>query len=139
MIIALLLILLIICMGIVVLAVLLQKKATENRQLVSQTKRSEVNLGFISEKLAPFLENFGPYNPRDLVFIGKPIDYIHFGNDTVTFIEIKSGNSRLSKSQKRIKSMILQQCVSWHEFRVGGKNAGTPVIQQQCGECNSGI
>lgn len=120
----------------IVSVILYIRQITENRKLLSQKKRSEVNLGFISEKLAPFLDNFdSTYDPRNLVFIGKPIDYIHFGEDKVTFVEIKSGKSRLSKSQKRIKMMIRNKQVDWYEFRISGEprgdisNASTSTIQ----------
>lgn len=117
---------LLICLliGIIITAILYVKQKAENRKLLSQKKRSEVNLGFISEKLAPFLEGF-EYDPKSMVFIGKPIDYIHFGNDKITFVEVKSGNSRLSKGQKRIKAMIKNNKIDWYEFRVSNKGGDT--------------
>ncbi|HNW88116.1 MAG TPA: Holliday junction resolvase-like protein [Bacteroidales bacterium] len=112
---------------LIVIALYIRQKA-ENRKLLSQKKRSEVSLGFISEKLAPFLSNFdSQYDPSNLLFVGKPIDYIHFGKDIITFIEIKSGRSRLSKGQKRIKTMIRNKQIGWYEFRISGEAGGVPV------------
>jgi predicted Holliday junction resolvase-like endonuclease len=112
----------------IVMVILYIRQITENRKLLSQKKRSEVSLGFISEKLAPFLSNFdAQYDPGNLLFVGKPIDYIHFGKDVITFIEIKSGRSRLSKSQKKIKSMIRNKQIGWYEFRISGDSGGVDV------------
>jgi len=79
--------------------------------------------GQFSEQLAPFLPNF-PYNPNECRFIGKPIDLIVFkGMDNkeieeVKFIEIKSGNSQLSSSEKKLKEAIENKRVSWEEYRI---------------------
>ena len=85
--------------------------------LLSQKKSSEVRLGQISEQLAPFLDLF-PYDPKKVQFLGNPIDYIYFGEDKVTIIEVKSGNARLSKKQKAIKKLVLGGKVEWDEIRV---------------------
>ena len=85
--------------------------------LLSHKKSSEVRLGQISEQLAPFLDLF-PYDPKKISFLGNPIDYVYFGEDKVVIIEIKSGNSRLSKKQKLIKSLINGGKVEWDEIRI---------------------
>ena len=85
--------------------------------LLSHKKSSEVRLGQISEQLAPFLDLF-PYDPKKISFLGNPIDYVYFGEDKVVIIEIKSGNSRLSKKQKLIKSLIKGGKVEWDEIRI---------------------
>lgn len=108
---------------IIILIRKLQKHKTDYRKLLSQKKKSEVNLGYISEKLAPFLDGFD-YDPNRLIFIGKPIDYIHFGDDEITFVEIKSGNSRLTKGQRRIRNLIKDGKVNWYEYRVSAKKEG---------------
>ena len=72
---------------------------TENRRkVVSQKKSSEVRLGGIAETLAPFLDQF-EFDPENCTFLGKPIDYISFADDEITFIEVKSGNSQLNSKQ----------------------------------------
>lgn len=86
-------------------------------KLLSHKKSSEVRLGQIAEQLAPFLDKF-PYDPKKISFLGNPIDYVYFGEDKVTIIEIKSGNSRLSKKQKGIKKLILEGKVEWDEIRI---------------------
>jgi predicted Holliday junction resolvase-like endonuclease len=47
-----------------------------------------------------------------------PIDYIHFGDDMITFIEVKSGNARLSHSQKRVQQQVLDNKIQFKTFRV---------------------
>ena len=87
--------------------------------LLHQKKSSEINLGLISETLTPFLKNF-PYNPEDCRFLGQPLDYIIFDilNKRIVFLEVKSGNSRLSKTQKAIRDIILKKNVEWAVYRV---------------------
>ena len=86
-------------------------------KLLSQKKSSEITTGQIAEKLVPFLDYFN-YNPRDALFCGNPIDYIIFGEDKITFLEVKTGNARLTKKQKRIKSIVQNKNVSWEEIRI---------------------
>lgn len=90
----------------------------QNQTILSQKKSSEVTLGFISEKLAPFLKGFPVKNPEKLQFMGMPIDYIHFGDEEITFIEVKSGNARLSESQKKIQKLVSEKKVKFETFRI---------------------
>lgn len=91
-------------------------------KIVHQKKSSEVRLGKISESLAPVLKDF----PVDVskpgtstIFLGQPIDYIHFDpEEGVTFIEIKSGESKLSDSQRKLKKLLEKGKVNWQEYRV---------------------
>lgn len=86
-------------------------------KLLSQKKQSEVRLGFISEKIAPFLEDF-KWSVKELQFLGNPIDFIHFGKKKVTFIEVKSGKSRLSSSQRHIRDLIREKKVEFVTYRI---------------------
>lgn len=85
--------------------------------LNSQKKSSEVRLGLISEQLAPFLEDF-EHDPMDLQFLGNPIDYIAFEENAITFIEVKSGKSRLTKSQRQVRDHIKNGRIKWEVFRI---------------------
>lgn len=91
----------------------------KTRKVRSQKKSSEVRLGQISEQLAPFLDGFD-YNPKEIQFMGQPIDYISFGEDEITIIEVKSGKSRLNKKQRRIRDQIKDGKVRWEVFRIDG-------------------
>jgi len=79
--------------------------------------------GQFSENLAPFLPNF-EYLPTECRFVGKPIDFIVFkGMDEknineVVFVEVKSGKSKLSSSEKKLKDVIDKKKVRWIEYRI---------------------
>jgi len=89
----------------------------EHSKLLSQKKSSEVRLGQISENLAPFLKDF-KYNPKKTHFLGNPIDYIIFEEDKIVLLEIKSGESKLSDSQKNIKRLIQEGKVEFDQMRI---------------------
>lgn len=88
-------------------------------KLLGQKKSSEVRTGKIAEQIAPFLEDY-PLNPRTARFIGDPIDFVHFDEDKVTFVEVKSGKSQLSKKQRGIRDMIKDGKVEFIIYRVEG-------------------
>jgi predicted Holliday junction resolvase-like endonuclease len=79
-------------------------------------KSRAVIRGQATEHLAPFI--IPNTNPKDYRFMGSPIDYICFEGlsdildgkaDTITrirFIDVKTGKSKLSKSQRKIRDAI---------------------------------
>lgn len=79
--------------------------------------------GQFSEQLAPYLPNF-EYLPTECRFIGKPIDFIVFKGmdekkiDEVVFVEVKSGNAKLTSHEKNLKETIENKRVKWVEYRV---------------------
>ena len=79
--------------------------------------------GQFSEQLAPYLPDF-PYSPTEARFLGKPIDLIVFrGADAqsieeVVFVEVKSGEARLSPQEKQLRDVIQSKRVSWAEYRI---------------------
>jgi len=95
----------------------LYNEEQSRRTTLSQKKSSEVRLGHIAEKLAPFLEDF-PYSPEDATFLGQPIDYIVFDDSSVVFVEIKTGKSKLSAKQRHIRDLIKNKFVEWKEIRI---------------------
>ncbi|MFC1648358.1 Holliday junction resolvase-like protein [Nanoarchaeota archaeon] len=82
--------------------------------------------GLFSEQLAPYLPDF-PYNPNEVRFVGKPIDFIVFkGMDSkeieeVVFVEVKSGKSGLSSIERKLRDAIKAGKVRWEEYRVDKK------------------
>lgn len=78
--------------------------------------------GQFSENLAPYLPNF-PFVPTECRFLGKPIDFVVFkGMDNkaieeIIFVEVKSGNSKLSSQEKRLKETILKKKIRFEEYR----------------------
>ena len=79
--------------------------------------------GYFSEQLAPFLPDF-KYLPTECRFVGKPIDFLVFkGMDNknieeVVFVEVKSGNAKLSQTERKLKQAIENKKVRWKEYRV---------------------
>lgn len=94
-------------------------------------KSSEVRLGRISEALAPFLDGW-PWDPNSFRFLGNPIDGIQFNEDELIFVEIKTGKSRLSASQKWIKDLITNRKVSFATFRI--TENGSTLIKENGNE-----
>jgi len=95
----------------------LDNETEARKKVLSQKKSGEVRLGHIAETLAPFLDQF-EFDPERCSFLGKPIDYISFGDDEITFIEVKSGNAQLNQRQRQIKQLVQQKAISWKEVRI---------------------
>jgi len=90
--------------------------------MLSQKKSSEVRVGKIGENLAPFLSAW-PYNPSTFRFLGHPVDGIQFTKDEIIFIEIKTGKSKLTKSQRLARDLVNAGKVSFATFRVNEDGA----------------
>ncbi len=79
--------------------------------------------GQFSENLAPYLPDF-PYSPTECRFLGKPTDFIVFKGmdekkiDEVVFVEVKSGDSKLSSQEKNLKNAIEKKKVKFEEYRI---------------------
>lgn len=79
--------------------------------------------GHFSEQLAPFLPGF-KYSPTECRFMGKPIDLLVFKGmdekdiDEVVFVEVKSGKSKLSSQERKLKKAIEKKKVRWEEYRI---------------------
>jgi predicted Holliday junction resolvase-like endonuclease len=86
-------------------------------------KSRAVTLGKVTEHVVPFLPGFR-HNPKDARFIGTPVDFIIFdGLDTgevrqITFVEVKTGSSSLSKRERQIREAVKQRQVVWEELRI---------------------
>lgn len=97
------------------------QKSAVRKQSVQQSKAT--TLWYVSEKIAPLLPHF-PYSYKDLVFLGKGVDYICFdGLSTgdvkqIVFLEIKTGKSQLNKNESMIKSVIEKGKVKWETVRI---------------------
>jgi len=87
----------------------LTKLKKQRKSAVSRSR--SVVLWQVSEQIAPLLPKF-PYSYKDLMFLGKWVDYMVFDGlsewhmDEVVFLEIKTGRSGLNKNERLIKSCI---------------------------------
>lgn len=95
------------------------------------TDRSRYVLkGKIAEHMIPMYRDVFKYDPSDARFIGAPIDYIIFDGYTavkdgdsdepitVVLADIKTGNAKLSRTERKIKEAVEQGRVSWETIRL---------------------
>ena len=97
-----------------------QQLSDINSKLISQKKSSEIRLGKIAEHMAPFVKDW-PYDPNYFRFLGSPIDGIQFNEDSILFIEIKTGKSRLTDTQRDIKQLVKEGKVKFASFTIDEK------------------
>jgi predicted Holliday junction resolvase-like endonuclease/DNA-directed RNA polymerase subunit RPC12/RpoP len=96
---------------------------------VSSSRRSLV--GKFIEKFVPFLNKL-PYEASDMHFLGQPVDYIVFQGlhqdkiEKVIFVEVKTGNSKLTKREKSLKEAIEKKKVGWKEINIDTADEKTP-------------
>ena len=112
-----------------------QWKATELAQTVESERLDAVDRsrsvlkGKIGEQLAPLLPEFlSVYNPSEARFLGSPIDYVVFNNlDSddenpapleIVLIDVKTGNSTLTKNERRIEEAVTCGRVRFHTLRL---------------------
>ena len=95
----------------------LRRREKEIRADTAKRQRAVVG-GQVSEQLAPYFPDF-PYPPSEARFIGKPVDFLVFaGMDEkaihkVVFVEVKTGSSRLSPQERRLKEAVEAGRVEW--------------------------
>ena len=93
------------------------------RRAVASLRRSyDVRRGQFVEQLAPYLQSF-PYDPKDVRFIGAPVDFIVFDglsagrNVDIVFVEVKSGKAGLNANERRIRDAVENKRVRYEVFR----------------------
>lgn len=98
---------------------IVDEERSKYKKVLSQKKSSETRLGLVAEQIVPFLENC-PYNPENMQFMGKPIDFVVFDFDAgeIVFLEVKSGNAKESTRQKTIKNIIKEGNVFYEKMRI---------------------
>ena len=99
-------------------AVLYSVHMTKSYLGLRRRKRSDdVRRGLMTEQWLPFTESY-PWDPRGFRFLGAPIDGIQFEDDRIVLVEFKSGRSRLSDKQRRIRDLVQEGRVEFREIRV---------------------
>lgn len=104
---------------------LIRRGRSESEIRRDAVRRSQsVVTGKVTEHLVPLLGDF-PFNPKDVRFLGTPVDLIVFdGMDDddlleVVFVEVKTGRSaNLSTRERRIRDAIRDGRVRWEEIRI---------------------
>jgi predicted Holliday junction resolvase-like endonuclease len=86
--------------------------------------------GKIAEHMVPMYKDVFKYDPSDARFLGAPIDYVIFdgytavkdGNSdeaiTVVLADIKTGNAKLNRTERKIKDAVEQGRVRWETIRL---------------------
>jgi predicted Holliday junction resolvase-like endonuclease len=82
-----------------------------------------ITAGKVHEQLVAYLPGF-PYNPKDVRFLGSPIDLVVFDGlaegrlRRIVFIEVKTGRSNLTSRERWVRDVIDEGEVEWAELRV---------------------
>lgn len=117
--------------GAVVVGALLWASFTARLHLALRRARKEAVassratlLGQVSEQLVPLVPDFD-YALEDARFLGAPIDYVVFdgyGDEdadvSVVFVEVKTGNARLSRGERRIRDAVRAGRVRFETLRL---------------------
>ncbi|MHA2077915.1 MAG: Holliday junction resolvase-like protein [Candidatus Thorarchaeota archaeon] len=86
--------------------------------------------GKIAEHMIPMYREVFKHDPSDARFIGAPIDYLIFdgytvvkdGNSdepiTVVLADIKTGNAKLNRTERKIKEAVEAGRVRWETIRL---------------------
>jgi len=100
------------------------------RKAIKKTSKKgaqAVNIGFLLERLTPCMHTF-PFEHNDCRSLFDPIDYLIFNGlsdqhsvNKIIFMDIKTGQARLSKSQREIRTTVEQKHVSWDTYKMGVK------------------
>lgn len=99
------------------------KTARDSAYKSMLTNVKAINIGFISERLFPALDSFR-FNHNDCRSTGgDPIDYVVFEGlsvrnsvDFIHFVDVKTGNARLSPRQEEIKKVIKDKNVKFRTY-----------------------
>ena len=100
-------------------------KAGYTRDIRRDTLRRSLAVvtGKVSEQMIPYWPQF-PFTPRDARFLGAPVDFIVFEGLSegavrrVVFLEVKTGESRVSPRERGIREAVERGAVEWMELRV---------------------
>jgi predicted Holliday junction resolvase-like endonuclease len=107
------------------LALFLWWKARYTREVRRDAVRRSLAVvtGKVSEQLVPYWPQF-PFPPRDARFLGAPVDFIVFDGLSegtvrrVVFVEVKTGDARVSPRERGIRDAVDRGAVEWMELRV---------------------
>lgn len=98
------------------------KKRTVSADMGAEKKATDVGIGKIMEKLLPTCCDF-PLSVTDCRPLFEPIDLLVFKGmsvgrlETIIFMEIKTGGSRLNGHQKLVKEAVEDKRVVYEEIK----------------------
>jgi len=98
------------------------KKMRKKIAETSQRSAEATNIGFLLERLAPCMRTF-PFERNDCRSLFDPIDYIVFQGlskggpiDKIVFMEIKTGDPKLTGNQPEIRDLVKRKRVIWDTY-----------------------
>lgn len=100
-----------------------ERRITKEAAQAALKRSRRVLKGQAAEQLAPLAQEFR-YLANDARFLGSPVDYLVFdglsepGEVEVVFLEVKSGQARLTEREARIREAVEAGRVRWEELRL---------------------
>ncbi len=106
----------------------LEQESSIRKDAASRSR--SVLKGKIAEHMIPMIPAVFHYEPADARFIGAPIDYIIFDGYTrlkddkvdepitIVLADIKTGNARLNRTERKIKEAVEAGRVKWETIRI---------------------
>lgn len=93
-------------------------KIVEEKKIRADARKSSTDIitGQVKERLSPYFPNF-PYNPRDVRFLGSPIDLIVFDGlskdnvEKIIFVEVKTGNKKYLEADLKGRERSVEDCL----------------------------
>lgn len=82
-----------------------------------------ITTGKVHEQLVPYLPGF-PYNPKDVRFLGSPVDLVVFDGlsdgqvERIVFLEVKTGGADLTGRERSVRNAVQAREVEWLEVRL---------------------
>ena len=87
------------------------------------SRSQAVTAGKVHEQVIPYLPGF-PYNPKDVRFLGSPVDLVVFDGlaagcvERIVFVEVKTGGAGLTQRERSVRDAVQDGAVEWAELRV---------------------
>ncbi len=106
----------------------LEQESSIRKDAASRSR--SVLKGKIAEHMVPLIPEVFRYEPADARFIGAPIDYLIFdgftrvkdeGLDepiTIILADVKTGNAKLSRTERKIKEAVDAGRVKWETIQL---------------------
>lgn len=79
-----------------------------------------VRLGLIGENILPVLNGF-PYDSSRVRGLFNPVDLLVFNDDEIVFVEVKTGDAKLTEKQRNIQRIIEEGKVRFEVHRLSDK------------------
>ena len=102
-------------LGIAIMLIIEKSQQLNQEQFRNRSLSSKY--GKMTEQFLPLIDSY-PWNSEKFRFLGSPIDGVQFENDKVIFVEFKTGDSQLSKNQRRIRDIVQANKVEFKVIRI---------------------